>query len=390
MSNLFGDDDGLFDLAEVAGSLEDSEVQEFEAWHKPRKQFVRCKQWWYHLDFLLKRYEEYKSVETIKYFGLPGSDLLDVSYFSKQLLSSQEHSNKILFVHGFIDSVQGKQKADLRLSELLDRKNVHASSKVDNFNFHALAENNTLALERVRHNGAYHLINLDFCDGVFKRRTISSMMALLTYQFNNMSGIPWLFFLTTRADMDGIANDLMDDLDRIFKESLKGDEAFVLAVQHHSERIHKLIIEQNSLRNQQITRAELSELLQACFLFWAISLMHANETRMEVVSTMKYKVHEGNNFPDMFSYVVRVTKNIIVKPDPLNLGQAVGLKPGEVTNAEKCQDKKQAAKKLHESLDIDDYLSTNPEELKHFTNEMKMLLKEAGWNVDKYEQQMGV
>ena len=153
MASIFGDDDGLINLDEVTGAAKHQEDNIFQPWHKPRKQFVRCNQWWKHIEFLLSRYKEYNQIETIKYFGLPGSDLLDISYFSQKLLTSN-HSEKKLFVHGFIDSAQGKEKADLRLSALLDRKNVDANSKVEHFNFQALDEKKSLALGRIKNAGA--------------------------------------------------------------------------------------------------------------------------------------------------------------------------------------------------------------------------------------------
>lgn len=387
MTSLFGDDDGLIDLAEVTGAAAPIAPREFQPWHKPRKQYVRCRQWWFHIDRLLKRYAEYGAIETIKYFGLPGSDLLDVSYFSRQL--HQDFAGKKLFIHGFIDSAQGKEKADLRLSELLDRDNVHSASKVENFNFHALSDSRALALEKIQNAGAYHLINLDFCDGVFNRKTINSMMTLLTYQLNTMASTPWLFFLTTRADKEGIAADLLEDLDRIFRESLKGDMAFLAAIEEHKQNIYNLIAGKQSLRDEEITHADLSEILQACFIFWAINLMHTHEARMEVTSTMKYKIYEGNNFPDMFSYVIRVQRNV-VKQDSLGLGQVVGIKGVPFNEETKKKDKALAAKKLFESLNVDDYLTSNPELMRRYTDEMKALLEEAGWNTENYEAQMGI
>lgn len=389
MVNIFENDDELLDLEELTGTAKPLEKSQFQPWHKPRKQFVRCNQWWRHIDFLLSRFHEYKAIETIKYFGLPGSDLLDISYFSKKL-STSNHSHKKLFVHGFIDSIQGKEKADLRLTELLDRKNVDSNSKVEHFNFQALAEKKSLALGRIQNTGAYHLINLDFCDGVFQKRTIDSMVTLLTYQFNAMAGTPWLFFLTTRADKEGIANDLLEDLDKIFRASLIGDAAFLASIEQHRKNIHKMISDKKSLQNEEITESELAEILQVCFVFWLIKLIHQYEARLEIVNTMKYRIHEGNDYPDMFSYVMRITKNSIVKEDALGLGQAVGFKANTLTEAVKENDKSKAVKNLYESLNIDDHLSSNPEEMRSCVDEMKMLLEEAGWNIGDYEAQMGL
>lgn len=389
MANLFGDSDGLIDFDEVASVNKPQEAVVFMPWHKPRKQFVRCNQWWKHIERLLSRCDEYKGIDTIKYFGLPGSDLLDISYFSRKLLESN-HAQKKLFVHGFIDSVQGKQKADMRLSELLDRKNVDSGSKVEYFNFQALADKAPLALGRIKSNGAYHLINLDFCDGVFQERTINSMMTLLAYQFNAMIGVPWLFFLTTRTDREGVARDLLARLDEIFTASLSGDEAFARATAEHRKDILALLQAKKSLSDEDITDAEFSEILQVCFVFWLLHFVHQHEARLEVVSVMKYRVHEGNDYPDMFSYAMRVTKSSVVRKDAFNMGKVVGLKVEELTAAIKERDKAKAIEILYGSLNVDLHLTEEPETMKICAQDMKQLLEEAGLNVANYEAQMGI
>lgn len=389
MTNFFESDEAIIDLSEVASLAKPQEARVFQPWHKPRKQFVRCHQWWKHIDFLISRFNEYRTIETIRYFGLPGSDLLDISYFSKKL-SDSKYSDKKLFVHGFIDSAQGKEKADLRLSELLDRNNVDVNSKVENFNFQALAEEKSLALGRIKNIGSYHLINLDLCDGVFQKRTINSMMTLFTHQLNSMTGTPWLFFLTTRADKEGIAKDLLEDLNRIFTASLIDDASFVAAIETHRKNIHEYIRTKKSLADESIPESELSEILQVCFIFWVIKLIHEHGARLEIVSTMKYKVHEGNDYPDMFSYVMRITKNSTIAKDQLGLGEAVGFTKREFNDETKNSDKSKAVDNFCGSLNIDSHLDNNPALKKVCADEMKELLKEAGWDIDDYDRLMGL
>ncbi|WP_426143813.1 PP_RS20740 family protein [Pseudomonas sp. DWP3-1-2] len=390
MSSFFGDDDGIFDIEEVAGGISSTtpSVMVFKPWHKPRKQYVRDKQWWFHLDFLIQRFGQYRDITTIKYFGLPGSDLLDVNFFSKKMLATEKFEAKRLLVHGFIDTEAEKERADIRLSELLDRPNVDRESKVEHYNFHALAKKGSLALKRVKQNGAYHLINLDFCDGVFKQETFDSMMALFTMQFNQMLDTPWLFFLTTRADKEGITQELLANLDRVFREQVSDDETFVAALEEYRREIYDLARGKKGFSDEPITKLELSEILQACFLYWVVRLTHANEARMNAVSVMKYNVHGGNDFPDMFSYVLRFTKQASVKADALGLAKS----PTEVTVAlsdeDKCSDKASAVKKLCTSLDVDELLVANANLYEEYAQDMKALLKESGWDVTTYDDEM--
>ena len=391
MNNIFGDDEELLNLEEITGAQrEGAPAATFAAWHKPRKQFVRKSQWWFHLEYLLTRYPEYEEIETIKYFGLPGSDLLDVSYFSRQLSLSAQYSNKKIFVHGFIDSAKGKEAADLRLSALLDRDNVDSGSKVDHFNFQAIAASNSLAYRKIKNTGAYHLVNLDFCDGVFKQTTIDSMMNLLVLQLNKILDTPWLLFLTTRADKSGITQELMAALAGIFSDGVKSDQDFLKAIEEFGERIRHLIPNTNDINDEEVVSAsELSEILQVCFVFWLIKTVHAYDGRMEITSSMKYKVHEGNDFPDMYSYVIRITKKSLVKPDELGLAKAPAVSVGNAESS-KVIDKTKAVEKLCKALDIDDLLSKNLPIRNECADEMKRLLEEAGWNTVGYDAQMGI
>ncbi|MCV4285718.1 PP_RS20740 family protein [Pseudomonas capsici] len=387
MTNLFEDDAPIFNVVDVSGGVSPQQSTSiiYKPWHKPRKQFVRDKQWWFHLDRMLSRSAAYKDVSVIKYFGLPGADLLDVNYLSKKM--SAAFVEKKLLVHGFIDNAAEKAQADLRLSELLDKSNVDRQSKVDRYNFNALAVKGSLAVEKLKEQGAYHLINLDFCDGIFKQETFKSMMVLFNIQFAYMLDKPWLLCLTTRADEGGVAQELLADLNRVFLEELSDDKEFLSALAKHRVAILALIVAKKSIADGQVVGADLSEVLQACFLYWVVCHSHQNGARMEVVSLMKYKVHGGSVYPDMYSYVVRFTKKFSGKTDMLGVVKpAEGEKESVISHADICSDKNNAVKKLSETLDIDDYLMSNPECYDLYAGEMKELLVECGWDISDYDE----
>jgi hypothetical protein len=259
-------------------------------------------------------------------------------------------------------------------------------SVVERFNFHALAEGKSIALRKVKSHGAYHLINLDFCDAVFKQETIDSIMELLGIQFDVMLDTPWLFFLTTRADRSGISDELLSNLDRIFTESVSSDIDFVAALEEYREKIFELARDKKSFSKEVISESDLSEVLQACFIYWLIRLTHQHDSRMEAVSVMKYKVHGGNDFPDMFSYVFRFTKKSLSKQDFLGLARSTSGVNLPVQESDKVSDKKSAVEKLSTSLDIDEHLSRNSELHDFYANEMKELLSELGVDTSRYDE----
>lgn len=391
MSNLFDDDGAVFDVAEVtgSGSASTSNAIIFKPWHKPRKQYVRDHQWWFHLDFLIGRFPEYKDISTIKYFGLPGSDLLDINFFSKKMLTKKKFDSKKLLVHGFIDTAAEKEKADLRLTELLDRANVDRDSKVEHYNFHALAQKESLAFRKVKQSGAYHLINLDFCDGIFKQETINAMMELLTIQFNKMLDTPWLLFLTTRADKEGITQDLLNNLDRIFQDAANDDQTFISTLEEYHQDIYEFARDKKSISDAGLSKTHLSEILQACFIYWAIRLTHSHGARMQTTSVMKYKVHGGNDFPDMFSYVIRFNKKAKVIPDALGLAtQTIQNTPQNPEEDNTSSDLESSICKLCSSIDIDALLVDDIDLYNLYAKDMKDLLNESGWDITTYDEEM--
>ncbi|MEE4886389.1 PP_RS20740 family protein [Pseudomonas alliivorans] len=385
--SLFEEDSSLLDIDEISGGVSPqlSSAIIYKPWHKPRKQFIRDKQWWFQLERLLSRNSHYQTVPVIKYFGLPGSDLLDVNYLSKKL--SVAFVDKKLFVHGFIDSAGEKEKADIRLSELLDRDNVDRQSKVDKYNFNSLAIKGSLAIEKIKEQGAYHLINLDFCDGVFKQATFHSMMTLFDVQFAYMLDIPWLFCLTTRADEGGVAQELLSDLNRVFQEEVSGDAEFLAALEEHRRAIFNLVRDKKSISDGHLTGTDLSEVLQACFLYWVVCNSHHNGSRMDVVSLMKYKVHGGSSHPDMYSYVVKFTKKFVGKPDALGVVKlSAGQTGGGISADDIRTDKVRAIKRLSTSLDVDAFLSSDQRCYDLYAEEMKVLLAECGWDIKDYDK----
>lgn len=387
MNNIFESPNDIFDLEEVSGgTVSDCTDVQFMPWHKPRKQYVRDKQWWFHLSFLISRFPAYRELKVIKYFGLPGEELLDVNYLSKKLSSNEKSSDKMLLVHGFIDTEKGKNQAEVRLSELLDRRNISKDSKVERFNFHALADKNSIAIDKIKSNGAYHLINLDFCDAIFKQDTIDSIMELLILQFSKLIDTPWLLFLTTRSDGGGISKELLDALDGIFKSHICDDQSFLASLEKFKSRIFEYARDKRSLVDESISESDLSEILQACLIYWIMNLTHTNRSNIEVVSVMKYHVYNGNEFPDMFSYVFRFTKESVSQPDVLGLANPTSgvNKLTDVIDIDTCKDN--AVEKLTKSLDIDMKLSSEPTLLMHYTEEMKELLMELGLDVSRYDE----
>ncbi|KZN60367.1 PP_RS20740 family protein [Pseudoalteromonas luteoviolacea] len=385
MADLFGSDDDFFNLEDVTGVVSSNNrntFTEFKPWHKPRKQFIRDRQWWFHLKRLLTKNGSYKTLELVKYFGLPGGDLLDVYYLGKKFSQDSRLKDKRLVVHGFIDNSADKERAEMRLSKLLDMDCIDGQSKVERYKFDTISNADSVALTKVKEQRGYHFVNLDFCDNIFKQSTVDALRVLLYEQFNSLLDTPWLLCITTRADEKGIAKELFHNLSRIFNEDLGKDDAIYNAIQSSYQVLHESI--KNRTMNE-LSKSELSQVLQLCFIYWVIVYAHDNDSKIDLVSLMNYKVHEGNSFPDMYSYVFRFEKKRSLRPDKLGLATNTNSALSALTENDIIGSKIQAIEKFASCCNVDEVLSECAETMESYIKEKRELLREVGYDVSNYE-----
>jgi hypothetical protein len=182
----------------------------FAPWHHPVKQIVRDYQWG-DLTFKLVQSREEETRGTLRYFTLPGADLLDVRYLSKKL---EAHNSKIEYF-GFN---QGQPDADLSAVEaekgtyfsaetaLRQAGKTTGNAVVLPDRLEDIANPSSQAANRLRQQGVFDVVNIDACSHlgfIPEGRTQSlfdAMGALLAHQLRAEQ--PWLLFVTTRAAPD--------------------------------------------------------------------------------------------------------------------------------------------------------------------------------------------
>ncbi len=379
---MFESDDDFFDKNEVSG-LSGSRPQvdqQFAPWHKPRKQWMRDKQWWKFLrDLLISR--GYKDIGTIIYFGLPGGDLLDVEFFHDRLIGEAGQEGKSGLIHGFVGNKKDKETADSRMPLLLDKPNIHSLSRIDRFNFGSLHRANSESWSRLKELGPYHLVNLDFCDCVFKSETLNAMHLLMDYQLKRNHGIPWIFCLTTRVDRQGVNADLFDKLDVV----LTGldDDDVIDKIKECFDSACQIIDGGAGLSSDEICDQEFTELIQVCVVLWVVTYSLAHESSVKLVSSIKYRVRERNNFPDMLSFVFRLEKKDQAVADQTGVA-GVADNAVEIPLDRKIQLKISAIAKLARSPDVDHILDQNVDLKRLYAEQMKELLGNCGWDVSNY------
>lgn len=387
--NHFGSDDSLIDDDEVFGKTSDNpegtgsdrsteSLNRYKPWHKPRKQFIRNKQWLFHLKRLV-RTPYYKDIGVVNYFGLPGGDLLDVNYLQKNISGSASFGSKSLGVHGFVSPEVEYNQAEGFFSKLLDTDEVASSSKLENFNFEDLYNRDSAAWSRVKRFGVYHFINLDFCDSAMKDRCLGSIYQLLCYQMERVVGVPWLFCLTTRLNREGSTEDIIDRFDNILKEFMSNGEVLI-KVQECFEDICEEIKSFDKIGKVENPKA-LNTLLQICLVLWVIKESHERGHQTELVSSFKYSVDLYNREQDMHSFVFRFFKKEKIQGDKLGILQV--SESSEEPSSE-YEQAKNAFEKLLGTLDVDQHLEENIDELKSSSDQTVELLSDCGYDTEDY------
>ncbi|WP_137170606.1 hypothetical protein [Marinomonas sp. FW-1] len=382
--SLFDSDDSLID-DEVFGSVSQSLSQDFKPWHKPRKQFIRDKQW---LDQFKRMVgdRKYKDIETINYFGLPGGDLLDINYLYEGMIKSNRCSAKRLGFHGFINSDSDHTKAQVEIGKILDKERIEKRSLVEKFRFEDLQKNNSEAWMRVKRFGDYHFINLDFCNNVMSFETLISIYNLLQYQMKKVVGIPWLFCLTTRLNKESTTETIIIKFKEIITESLgvtklkeKIEECFVEVHNYFSSRENEdyiIDIEDDSLMNQ---------ILQICLVLWILKEASIRNFTVSLKSSMKYSVDLFSRDADMHSFVFSFEKEEEFEPDLLGLSPVNGSKIEEVTFDTVATP---ALDKLSDTADVDNILEQDKESLNSYADDMINWLAKCGYDTSNYRNFM--
>ncbi len=201
IAGVFGDTEAPPPLSSPA------KKDRFAPWHHPVKQIVRDLQWGSLTEKLVESRDD-RGREVLRYFTLPGADLLDVRFLSSKLA---RFDSKIEYF-GFN---QGKPDVDLAQAEI--EKGVYFTAEsalrqagkttqgavVLPDRLEDIANPNSQAANRLRQQGVFDVINIDACDhlGFIPEGRVNSLFdalgTLLGHQL--MANKPWLLFITTRA-----------------------------------------------------------------------------------------------------------------------------------------------------------------------------------------------
>ena len=349
--------------------------KEFKPWHKPRKQFVRNKQW---SELLRRLYQNRESSDPLRYLGLPGTDLIDLRYLHKQLCSDNERALHFL---GFNTEAQPNSTAHVELSVSLDEvlrlPNVNKQSEVIHDDFRRIGNSNSIAWARTLQIGPFDVVNIDLCDGLASdppqndESIYSALAQLMALQARNSK--PWLLLITTRIERELFDADAEQRLINHFRDNVATCEGFVEACDEILES------DAGSIDPATCSEVDLLNLTTVAIGKWLSKLVQAQAASQVVLaSTQGYRVNPVAAQEDLVSLAFRFEPVIAASPDALS--------PTAPDPVDECAIAKAILSRSNRRLDVDGILSQNPDLLEELTDETERLLTNARYEVTGYRE----
>ena len=349
--------------------------KEFKPWHKPRKQFVRRKQW----TALLRRlYENRGPRDPLRYLGLPGTDLIDLRYLHEQLC--RDDHRPLCFL-GFNTEAQRGSPAHVELNVSLDEvrrlPNVDEQSKVLPDDFRLIGDRRSIAWSHTQQLGPFDVVNIDLCDGLASDspqnngsiyRALGQLMALQARNSN-----PWLLLLTTRIGRETFNTDAEQQLIGHFRDNVANCEGFAEACEQLLES------DVESIDPATCSEIDLLNLTIVAIGKWLSKLVQRQAPSLvELASTQGYRVDPVAAQEDLVSLALRF--------EPVIVAPADSLAPTAPAPVDECAIAKAILRRSKRRLDVDNILEQRPDLLETLTNETAQLLVLARYDGEAYRE----
>jgi hypothetical protein len=341
--------DDIVDLA-VYEAPKRAIARDFQPWHRPRKQYVRQHQW---CNEILRMLADKPPVDgVLKYFGLPGDDLLDLRNFHSTVCESKNFKLRFL---GFNSSARPNSKSHTELNISLDEVRrlpyVDPMSDVIPDDFALVADQNSIAFGKACEIGPYDVINLDLCDGfasqapgMIDKGYYAAVGRLMALQARYKS--PWLLLLTTRADKSNIDDQVLQKLLSKYIDNLTQCVPF-----REASKLHFDIETAEAARSATGTPHGLLPVFLTGLSKWFVGLALEHQTSVELRSVFGYRVNKGAVNEDLTSLALKFTPKFAPANDPLGFANQTVVVLDEGTLATR------ALKRVAKRIDADKKLA---------------------------------
>lgn len=302
----------------------------FLPWHKPRKQYVRDYQWRAEIDSMLN--DAPRQDATLRYLGLPGTDLLDLRHFYAEVCEPRGLGLRFLgFNNAARPSSSFQTEMNVSLDEVRRLPRTDTRSEVLGDDFIGLADESSIAWNKTVALGPYDVINLDLCDGfgstepgAVDNTYYNAVSRLMGLQARTPTS--WLLLLTTRVSDRHVHPEVLDRLLRKYIENLQTYRPF-------RERSRRLFAcdDDAGTRAAATGANHLLPLFLCGLCKWLLGLALGQQppTTAELRGVIGYRVDGRAQHEDLVSIALRFTPTFQPAADDAGLGNPALTVPDE-------------------------------------------------------------
>tara|TARA_R100000687_G_C6451925_1_gene165736 strand:+ start:1543 stop:2757 length:1215 start_codon:yes stop_codon:yes gene_type:complete len=376
--------DRVFDTGAESYSPHHGLKTQFLPWHHPVKQIVRKYQW----GNLTKRLFDERTPEhrgVLRYFSLPGKDLLDIRYLSDRL---GEYSTKIEYF-GFDSSLEKPEPSETEQPFPGDETALRQVGKItDNSivlpdRLEDISEDRSQAAERLAREAPFDVVNIDACNHLTHiptgrtKNLFAAFHTLLSHQFQAKQ--PWLLFLTTRVGPEFLGQP-GEDFRAAIRKNIDEHPADFPVELGKCMNISPDNLDENlegawDNQGDQFLRAYSIGLAKHLLQFF-----HGQgnfQAKLHLNSVYCYRVVDGA--PDMLSFAFTITPQPIRVNPPAANGQLLG-DPLELGAA------KRAIARVQRIWDLDDAIGNDDGLVEEIVEEAEGLLSMASYSIPDWKE----
>lgn len=357
--------------------------RKFQPWHRPRKQYVRRAQWCREISNLARDLKRTKGeLSEIRYLTLPGNDLLDIRQIAETICAPQQIELRYLgFNSAAIPTAEDQPELDGAQFSINRMDWIQRQSEVFAGDFRRVADTRSVPYQRMKRDAPFHAINIDLCGGFAGREKdqgVPNYFTALRAILHNQARFdePFLLFITTRMDDDNVAEEVKETLLRLAQEihdTCLGYSAAFADAWGVQEGDAPVLVPQV---------VDTSEAFMLGLTQWIISNAISFELKASVRSFMTYRTGLGVGEDDIVSLAIRLKREVVLPPDPHELGQPFNASPSQAER--QCEQSAIVPERVSKRTRVDALLRTQAEEFERCIGESSALLGSAGYDPVEY------
>lgn len=358
-----------------------SEKKSFQAWHLPRKHYCRLKQWARHTQKLQKELKISSPAQKrpLRYLTLPGDELLDIRVLAK-VMKNEGITMQFLGFNTAQDKLRSAE-SDLSFSEVRQLEGIYEKpSEIIQDRIERIAEENSIARQRVMVHLPFDVINLDFTESILSGTSYLQAVRWLIEQQCNRNRRPWLLFLTAPlARVTGTNRNTSKQLWSRVQENAH-ERRFA------DDLSHLLQISEGDLLGEiggfeTLDRRRYSIGLGLALSKWILGLLttRSDQWRLELLDTKSYRVY--GSVPDMYSMSFKFLPHAINSIDTTGLTISASSSTNPISELEVGL---RLIKSISQTEDVDQLLDKDRDLLGEAITLSAQLLATVRYNSNDY------